>query len=90
MKHVEMSLPRLVITSHGTHFYNAYLTNVILRMFHLPETKEQLLIIKTLNIGSNNIYKVIYVVRSIQVRSNDSQDKTQLVLWIFILFKVTR
>jgi len=31
---------------------------------HLPETKEQLLITKTVNIGSNNIYKLIYVVRS--------------------------
>jgi hypothetical protein len=26
----------------------------------------------------------------IQIRSKDSQAKTQLVLWIFILFKVTR
>ena len=26
----------------------------------------------------------------LQVRSKDSQVKTQLVLWIFILFKVTR
>jgi len=25
-----------------------------------------------------------------QIRSKDSQVKTQLVLWIFILFKVTR
>ena len=29
-------------------------------------------------------------VRCIQIRSKDSQVKTQLVLWIFILFKVTR
>jgi len=30
-------------------------------------------------------------IRSIeQIRSKDSQVKTQLVLWIFILFKVTR
>jgi len=28
-------------------------------------------------------------VRWVQVRSKDSQVKTQLVLWIFILFKVT-
>jgi hypothetical protein len=29
-------------------------------------------------------------VRCIQVKSKDSQVKTQLVLWIFVLFKVTR
>jgi len=29
-------------------------------------------------------------VRCIQIRSKDSQVKTQLVLWIFTLFKVTR
>jgi len=26
----------------------------------------------------------------LQVRSKDSQAKTQLILWIFILFKVTK
>ena len=31
-----------------------------------------------------------YRIGSIQVRSKDSQVKTQLVLWIFILFKVTK
>ena len=73
MKHVEMSLPPLVITPQGTNLYNAYLRTVILRMFHLPETTEQQLITKTVNIGSNNIYKLIYVVRSLQVRGKDSQ-----------------
>ena len=33
---------------------------------------------------------ICYVYTSIQIRSKDSQVKTQFVLWIFILFKVTR
>jgi len=32
MRHVEMCLPRFVITSQGTHFYNACVRNVILRI----------------------------------------------------------
>jgi hypothetical protein len=38
-----------------------------------------------------NLYVIHpHCVRGIQVKSKDSTVKTQLVLWIFILFKVTR
>jgi hypothetical protein len=39
-----------------------------------------------IKIVNNNLYQFV----KIQIRSKDSQVKTQLVLWIFILFKVTR
>jgi hypothetical protein len=38
--------------------------------------------------GGAEVY--IKIKNTIQVRSKDSHAKTQLVLWIFILFKVTR
>jgi hypothetical protein len=42
------------------------------------------------DVGSETITPVAEKHVVIQVRSKDIQVKTELVLWIFILFKVTR
>jgi len=56
-------------------------------MAHHPLLGHGFLIIEALK----SLYVIhLRCVQCLQISSKDSQVKTQLVLWIFILFKVTR
>jgi hypothetical protein len=36
------------------------------------------------------IWKILLLINTLQIRRKDLQVKTQLILWVFILFQVTR